>query len=297
MSITHNIFTIAQKEFTDNLYGSRFRAMLGVIMLIVLSQSIAIAQITLDDSSYFFQDAVSGIFYIMSLYSPLLGIALGYDVISREKVSFSLNTLLTHPVFRDSIILGKMAGGFITLAFAVILSILCSVGIILAMSGIEITVPELNQIIVFSFITLIYLSVFFALGVLFSTVFSSSGKSFLFSMMCWIIFILMFSSITSFIASMATGDSIYAEDNENSWVVYNDLQYLSPANHYSQLVMGYGLSGDSTDQVTSQGLFDPDHTLGDWMKDYWTNLLELAIMPVFILIGSILVFMKKDIAR
>jgi ABC-2 type transport system permease protein len=301
---TANILTVAQKEFADNLYSSRFRAMLGLVMLMLLSYSIMTVKMAAEAGYnsmgidfYSLLDVIFGVSYAMIFYFPILGIALGYDAIAKEKVSNSLNTLLTHPVFRDSIIFGKAAGGLITLVLVIFLSILCSVGVILVYRGTPINMIEVNQILIFTFISFMYLSVFFALGMLFSTIFDDPAKSFMLCIMVWVVFVLVFGSLTSFVASMATGEAMYSEDGEHALKLYSKLQYLSPVNHYSQMVIGYGLSEGDAIQRTSAGLFDPGHTLGDWFRDYWTNLVGLTVTPVLLIIVSILFFMKKDVVR
>jgi ABC-2 type transport system permease protein len=45
-----------------------------------------------------------------SLIGMVLGIALGFDLITREKEEGSLKSLLSHPVYRDSVINGKTLG-------------------------------------------------------------------------------------------------------------------------------------------------------------------------------------------
>lgn len=290
---TANILTVAQKEFADNLSSSRFRVLLAIIIVILLSYSVTAAK-----SGFFaFEDAIFVTAFTMGLYLPLLGIALGFDAIIKELVSNSMNILLAHPVFRDSIILGKMAGGFGTLIFVILLSILSSVGIMLVLSGMPVSLVQINQVIVFAVISLIYLSLFFALGVLFSVTCNNPSKSFIFSMMFWVVFVIMFGPISSFIASVATGETVYSENGERTMELYNQLQYLSPLNHYSQVIMGSGMSISGTDQKVSAGIFDPEHTLGQWFKDYWTNVVELTIIPVLLIVASVLAFMKKDVVR
>ncbi|MBA5942321.1 MAG: ABC transporter permease, partial [Methanophagales archaeon] len=56
-----------------------------------------------------------GAFIWMSMAMPLLGavlaIAMGFDVVTKEKQQRTLKTLLSHPVYRDEIINGKAIGG------------------------------------------------------------------------------------------------------------------------------------------------------------------------------------------
>ncbi|MEM4156431.1 MAG: ABC transporter permease subunit, partial [Archaeoglobaceae archaeon] len=58
----------------------------------------------------------------------IFGIALGFDLITREKESGTLRTLLTHPVFRDEIIIGKAIAAFFAICIAVAITSLFMLG-------------------------------------------------------------------------------------------------------------------------------------------------------------------------
>ncbi|MFA0823637.1 MAG: ABC transporter permease [Methanomethylovorans sp.] len=290
---TANILTLAQKEFADNVYSTRFRVLLALVIVILLSGSIS----DVENQSNIFEEGSFITVYTMGTFLPILGLALGYDAIVKEKVSDSLNTLLTHPVFRDNIILGKITGGFLTLALVIILSIISSIGVTLVLTGIPVSMTEINRIIVFSFVSFIYISVFFALGVLFSVVFNNPAKSFITGIVLWAVFILAFGQITALIASVTTGEVLYSENEEHAQIVDQKLQYLSPLNHYFQAVAGISISYDEEDLKTSTGLFDMSHSLGQWLNDYWTNIVLLAIVPFLLIISSLLIFIKQDITR
>ncbi len=288
-----NILTLAQKEFADNLHSSRFRTVLLFMMLIICSDSFIAAKSGLNIFEEGFFDVVS----IMGLFLPVVGISLGFDSVVKEMTSNSLNTLLTHPIFRDNIIMGKITGGFLTLAMVIVISIISSVGIMLILTGMQISWVEFNRILIFTAVSFIYISTFFALGVLFSILCNNPAKSFIFCMALWIIFVMVFGPISSLVASMATGEALYSDYDEHAQIIYNKLQYFSPFNHYSQVIIGYGLSTGETDQKISAGIFDINHTFEEWLKDYWTNLVGLIVIPILLLISSILIFLNKDIKR
>lgn len=290
---TANILTLAQKEFADNVYSTRFRVLLALVMIVLLSGSIS----DVENQSNIFEEGSFITVYTMGTFLPILGLALGYDAIVKEKVSDSLNTLLTHPVFRDNIILGKITGGLLTLALVIILTIIFSIGVTLVLTGIPVSMTEINRIIVFSFVSFIYISVFFALGVLFSVVFNNPAKSFITGIVLWAVFILAFGQITALIASVTTGEVLFSDDEEHLQAVDQKLQYLSPLNHYYQAVAGISISYDEEDLKTSTGLFDMGHSLGQWLNDYWTNIVLLVIAPFLLIISSLLIFIKQDITR
>ncbi|KPQ45124.1 MAG: putative ABC-2 type transport system permease protein [Candidatus Methanoperedens nitroreducens] len=91
-----NVFVIAQKEFADNLYSMRFLALLSIVTLIIFSMSYR----NVTEGRNMFEIGFLGVAQIIGLFLPLLGIALGFDTIVKERKSGSLNVLLTHPIFR-----------------------------------------------------------------------------------------------------------------------------------------------------------------------------------------------------
>lgn len=188
-----NVFVIAQKEFADNLYSPRFRVLLSMFTLIIFSFSVQAGKNGFNIFDMGFLDVAQ----IIGLFLPLVGIALGFDAVVKERKSASLNVLLTHPVFRDNIIAGKITGGLATLALVVFLSVVASVGTMLVLTGIEIGLMELSRILIFAVIIFIYLTAFLALGVLISIFSSSSTNSFIYGIVAWISLVIIFGAIIS----------------------------------------------------------------------------------------------------
>ncbi len=291
-----NVFVIAQKEFADNLWSPRFRVLLSMFTLVIFSFSVQ----SVKNGFNIFELGFIDVAQIIGLFLPLVGIALGFDAVVKERKSASLNVLLTHPVFRDNIITGKIAGGLVTLALVVFISVIASVGTMLVLSGLQVGLMELSRVLIFAGITFIYLTAFLALGVLISIFSSSSTNSFICGIVAWINLIVIFGAITSVAASIATGESIFNPSNNHEAIALNsDFQMLSPMHHYAEVVMGIpGLSVGSFNVFTqkiSLGIFDTKHTIWDWFNDYWTNLVALIVMPILLFITSIVTFLRKDI--
>ncbi len=292
-----NVFVIAQKEFADNLWSPRFRVLLSMFTLIIFSFSVQAGKNGFNIFDMGFLDVAQ----IIGLFLPLVGIALGFDAVVKERKSASLNVLLTHPVFRDNIIAGKITGGLVTLALVVFLSVVASVGTMLVLTGIEIGLMELSRILIFAVIIFIYLAAFLALGVLISIFSSSSTNSFIYGIVAWISLVIIFGAIISVAASIATGESIFKlKSNDEALALNGDLQMFSPIHHYAEVVTGVpGISVGSVNAITgkkiSSGIFDTKHTIGDWFNDYWTNLVALIIMPILLFVASFVAFLRKDI--
>ena len=136
----NNVFVVAQKEFADNLWSPRFWILLSIFLLILFSYSYRTG---LGSS---FIDVIQ----IIAVFAPIIGIALGFDAVTKETESNSLNVLLTHPVFRDNIITGKILGSMSTLLLVIFLSVSVLFGTNLLISGKQASLLELNRFLIFA---------------------------------------------------------------------------------------------------------------------------------------------------
>ncbi|ADI74346.1 conserved hypothetical protein [Methanohalobium evestigatum Z-7303] len=296
---TLNVFVIAQKEIEDNLQSSRFKVLLFIFTLIVFSFSVREGM----SGSNIFEQGFLDVAQIMGIFLPIVGIAIGFDAVVKERKSSSLTIFLTHPVFKDNIITGKMVAGLVTLAMVIVISVIFSVGTVLILTGVPVGLMELNRIFLFGIITFVYLSVFLAMGILLSIFSSNQTNSFIYGIVIWIILILMFGTISSATASIATGESIIdMENNQEAAKLNSDMQKLTPIHHYAEAVTGFsGISVGSvnfnSDQKASSGVFDLSHTLGKWFNDYWMNIVTLLVMQFLLFAASFAMFMHKDVNR
>jgi ABC-2 type transport system permease protein len=117
--------------------------------------------------------------YLVSSLVPfggMLAIATGFDLISKEKESRSLKTLLAHPVYRDEVINGKALGGVAALGVALVTAFALTLAVLLVCSIVP-TAGEVAAIGVIGFASLLYLLAFFALALALSVVTKESGHA------------------------------------------------------------------------------------------------------------------------
>lgn len=292
-----NIGVIAQKEFADQLYSPSFRMLLGIFTVVVLSMSFISGKegCELFNQGFGFVDVAQ----VITLFIPVLGLALGFDSIVREINSKSMNTLLTHPVFRDNVISGKIIGDLGALILVVFISVTASIGTVLVLTGIDIGFSELNRILIFSVLTFLYLSGFFAFSLLISTISKSSESSFISGLVVWLNLILIFGAIVTAASSIITGELIVdLNNNDEAQGLSEDLQKFSPASYYAEAVTGvrvsYGSFGISSGKDT-KGIFDTRVGLRNWFADYRSNVVILTGIPVLMFIASYVAFLRRDI--
>jgi ABC-2 type transport system permease protein len=294
--LIRNTFVIAQKEFADNLWSKRFILLISTFVLILFSISYRNSL----NGLKIFENGFLDVAQIIAVFLPLLGISLGFDSIVKDKKSSSLNVLLTHPMHRDNFVMGKILGEMVTLVLVVCISVLVSVGTILLVSGTQVTLTELNRVLIFTVLTYLYLSFFLLLGILTSIVSSNAANSLGYGICTWLILCVVFGGFIVVAAITITGQSFFDYgNNENMLALNAQLQKLTPVHYYSELVTGHpgitwgGVSIGNTNAVN--GIFDISHTLDQWFGEYWTNIVILLSAPLILLIISVLTFLKQDI--
>jgi ABC-2 type transport system permease protein len=124
----------------------------------------------------------------IGFFGPLIGIFLGFDSINRERASRTLSKLASQPIYRDSIINAKFLAGVTTIAIVL-------VGIVLIISGLGIrligVVPgseEVLRLVIYLITSILYISFWLGISILFSVIFRSTATSALASLAIWIFF-------------------------------------------------------------------------------------------------------------
>lgn len=289
-----NVFVIAQKEFADNLWSMRFLALLSIVTIIIFSMSYRDAT----DGRDIFKTGFLYVAQIIGLFLPLLGIALGFDMIVKERKSGSLNVLLTHPVFRDNIITGKIIGSLATLALVVGIAVIASVGTMLFGTGVQVSLFQFERILIFAMLTFLYISIFLGIGIFLSIVSKSASNSLIYGIAIWLNMVVVFGAIIAVIASIVTGQPFL--DLDKSTIELNaKMQKFTPLHHYAETVSGMpslswgGISVQSS--KLSSGIFDTGNSLDKWIEEYWSNLMVLITLPIVLFIASFVAFLRKDI--
>lgn len=293
---TKNILTIVQKEFADHVWSPRFLAFAITFTLIIFvigyQKGLEVEYL----GNFLGMDGVlrgfRGIARVVGSFAPIIGIVLGFDAIVKEVKSGSMNVLLTHPVFRDNIITGKIIGSAICLFLVLSISISISTGAMLTISGIPVGVEDIIRIGIFTLLTFFYVLIFLGIGVIVSVIVKNSSNSLIYSIAIWLLFTILFSQIILSGTYIATGEV------EGSVEKAAGLLNLAPGHHYAQLTMGendVGWRGTLGGDSTVKGIFDARFTLTQWFNEFWTNLVVLIVTPIILLIIAFITFLRKDI--
>ena len=120
------IYTIAKKELMDNIRNRWIILLTAIFVILIFAFSyLAGGQAGEGDVLGDMQNTVFGLLGISSLLIPLIAIILGFSTISGEAESGALYVVLTYPVRRIEVLIGKLLG----LGMVIVISILLGFGI------------------------------------------------------------------------------------------------------------------------------------------------------------------------
>lgn len=112
-----NIFTIAKKEFMDNLRSKWIITLTIIFIILTLAISFALGGGTLSDMEL----TVLGLISISTMLVPIIAIMLGYNTITGEAETGSIQVVLSTSIRRIEVLIGKYLGLGSVLATSILL--------------------------------------------------------------------------------------------------------------------------------------------------------------------------------
>lgn len=302
-----------RKELADHLKSKRFLLLLILIgstsyaslygALSGLSDAIA------SDSNFIFLklytqggNSIPSFMSFIALLGPIVGLALGFDAINSERAAGTLNRLVSQPIYRDSIIIGKFLAGT-----AVIASIVYTMGIALGAVGVLCTGlrpsgEEVLRILVFLTFTVIYIAFWLAISILFSVVCRHAATSALASIAVWLFFAIFMSLVASIAANAVypVNDQYSAMVNTlDNYTLEMNLNRISPYYLYSEAISTImnpavrSVNVVTMDQLV--GAVSGYLSFGQSLLLVWPHLTGLAALMLIAFGGSYIGFMRQEI--
>ena len=127
--------------------------------------------------------------FIVKIVLSLFAILFTYDAIVGEKERGTLKLALSNKVPKDRLILGKAIGGFISLLIPLIIPLVLGLLILLIYPNISLSGDDWVRLCIIGILFLLYLSVFFTLGLFISARTTKSSTSFLILLFVWVTFV------------------------------------------------------------------------------------------------------------
>ena len=311
-----------RKEMADHVTSKRFI----IILLLVIAMTIAsvygavtgitsaVKNAAIDpkasfDASYMFLklyttggSSIPSYMSLIALIGPFIGLILGFDSINAEKNSGTLNRLVSQPIYRDSIIIGKFLAST-TLIAVMVLSTGIAVGCAgFLTSGIKPTGEEIVRVLIFLIYTVIYICFWLAMALLFSVFTRHAATSALASIALWLFFAIFMSLLAGILANAAYPVNTEYEQAFNSLNNYNlnlNLNRISPYYLYSEaasVLMNPATRAINAVSYTQLvGALSSYLSLGQSLLLVWPHLVGLLALTFAAFTISYVGFMRQEI--
>ena len=267
------IYHIAKKEILDNVRNK------WIIILTIIFTSLTLVV------SYFgsifsqgwqdFGGTITGMMGLVNFLIPIIGLMLGYAAIIGEIEKGSMSSLLTMPLNRLEIILGKFFG------LGSIISFTIFIGFGIAGIVIAINVSNVNYLDYLLFIgaTILLGLVFLNLALVFSSLFKKRSTAMGGSILLWFLFNMILPIIYVGLISLSIGFEKLMSGEFPDW--YYSLELLNPISVYGTIItlnIGPVLNMQLPIEITYPG--------------YYNTGFMLFIMFIWIIIPLILAFWR-----
>ena len=241
---------VFMKEFADHLSSARMM----VLMLFVIvfgafpvATSLQTLRTVVDPNSFIFlriftlESEQVGISFTAALnfIIPLMAIGLGFDAVNSEFNRRTLSRVLSQPIYRDELLLGKFLAGLAMLAVALVALWLIVLGAGLLLLGVPPRGVEVARGLSFLVVAIAYGGVWLAIAMLFSVIFRSTATSALCALGAWLFFFILWPQLAgALLISLAPSEIRSIDDYAAVQSMGLGLMRLSPGTLFSEAVLG-----------------------------------------------------------
>lgn len=333
----NRLITISKKEFSDHITSRRFLLILFIICL-VLGVAAANGVTNYNDALEKYKNGYEGYLFFPSILlvfnqitnsigldglGAIIGIAIGFDLVSGEREGRSLKTTLSQPVYRDEVINGKAIGGITSLSIITLAGFLTILAIFLII-GIVPSVDEFFLIGVIWLITLLFMISAFSLALMSSVLAKTSSGALIMSLI--ILFTLMYiipvgggEFGTSVLLGPEPSDEEYDSGSQSQVESFENLQYeynqkRTALYDFFNLFSIQRVYNDITSPITMPSWYvihqighekfslNPDiaeevekPSLWDILGDKWMKIIVFIMWPVLFFGITYVRFMRMDL--
>ncbi len=220
------IKAIIKKELSDHFSSFRFViifaliAMISLITAYMVSLNLQTELKGIAKPRFIFlmlftsSGSLFSLVQFVAFFGPLVGLILGFDTINRERNQGTLSKLLSQPIYRDVVINGKFIAGVIMIAIMMVAIVMVITGLGLIFVGVIPGMEEIWRIIIYLLISILYISLWLGVAILFSILFRNTATSALAALAAWIFFSFFISMGANVLADVLTGDEVGGNEAE-----------------------------------------------------------------------------------
>ena len=138
------------------------------------------------------------VIFVFKIVLSALAILFAYNTISGEREDGTLKLVLSNPVPRDALVLGKYLGGILSLFPIVVISFTVGIVIAYASPATDFDIGDLLRLVMILIVSLLYVSICYLLGMLLSIWTKEAATTLILSMFVWGILTIVHSNVATF---------------------------------------------------------------------------------------------------
>lgn len=307
-------FVIVNKEIADHVRSWRIIILFFIIALTCLgSVTTALANISEavkpndPEGTFFFlklftisDGTLPSFFVFISFLGPLFGIGLGFDAINSEHNNGTLSRILSQPIHRDYLLNAKFTAALIVISIMFFSLGFLVIGLGLIITGIPPTVEEFLRIISFIILSIVYVSFWLNLSILFSVKFRQPATSALSGIAVWLFFTVFYILIVNIVAKvLAPAGAVTSQQVQHYNELINNLLRLLPGQMFSDatttLLMPNVRSLTPLTMEQIYGSIPSPLPLGQSLLLVWPQVTGLISATILCFVLSYRSFMRREI--
>ncbi len=306
MTEAADLLVIVRKEISDTLSNRGFLFALIILVLSMTFWGYASGYSNISYANYDPQYAATHITLIpratitFSILGALVAIAYGFNTVNREREEGSLKVLLSYPVYRDSVIVGKLLASLIVITVAVAVSLMFGLAIYIALTRMVITIDIVLRLGLFTGFTVLFLSTWLGLSMLLSQALRDAKMGLMVALIALGVLNSSFFDFASLIlTSLLYGPSWalvngQVEYNQAWLATMNTIQKILPSNSY--LYISSGLSSQMTFSFTGNERILVPSSIIDVLATNTISIGVLVVAFVIVYICNYIIFTRSDIS-
>ncbi len=301
---------VLAKELADHLTSARMQILELLIVLTAAGTGYAALQNLQrgSDAHFLFlqlfstsKDPLPSFAGFLGFLVPLIAIALAFDAINGEFNRRTFSRLLSQPIYRDSVLMGKFLAGLATLTLVLTAIWLLIFGIGLLGLGVPPTSEETGRAIMLLVMTIVYGAFWLAIGMLFSVVFRQPATTAMAAIATWLFFMLFWNMIVNLVAAVLLPvrygllDEVLARANltlalsrisPNTLFVEAAIVLLNPTIRSLGMILPTDMQG---------ALLGSPLPLGQSIALMWPHLTGLTAATILIFALTYVLFQRQEI--
>lgn len=303
---------VTLKELSDHLTSWRMLVLEWLVVITgLISVYLAIQQITgpegiAQDPYLFLRLFTRGtplpFVALLSFLVPLMSIGLGFDLVNSEHNQRTLSRVLSQPIYRDALLLGKFLAGLATVSISLLALWLLIIGLGLYQLGVPPSGEEVGRALVFLLVTIAYAGVWLAVALLFSIIFRSAATAALITLGLWLFLTILWPLAMPLLTNLLTpsGDVLSLLNTQQM------LARVSPSALFNEIV---AVVLDPSVRSTQQSMFaalglmliergaipDAPIPLLQSVLVVWAQIVGLVAGSILLFVAGYVVFQRQEV--